>query len=352
MLLMIWRIALYIVERYSSMVPLHIGYNGPSPWANHDGIYYLRIAEYGYFHLSEAFFPFYPILISSFRKLFDVPYWIIGTYISLASYSIGVLIFHSYVYGTNKHTALWTVVFLITFPTSFFFCAVYTEGLFFLLSVLVYVFSKRKLWMWAGIFGALASATKLFGALLLFYAAIEYISQKPKKILLRDIVSILCIPMGLIVYMTYLYVAKGDPLYFFHMQPLFGANRTDGIIILPQVVWRYLKILFTAFLQPTPVSYFISIVELIATLFGYCVLWLGWKMKTSWSDLMYSFLVITLPTLTGTLSSMPRYILSAFPLFLILGKLDNRSLQYSIVLLFVILQIILSALFLRGWFVA
>ena len=75
-------------------------------------------------------------------------------------------------------------------------------------------------------------------------------------------------------------------------------------------------------------------------------------MKTSWSDLMYSFLVITLPTLTGTLSSMPRYILSAFPLFLILGKLDNRSLQYSIVLLFVILQIILSALFLRGWFVA
>jgi hypothetical protein len=353
LLLAIWRITLVVIEKYSYIVPLHTGYIGPGLWANHDGYFYLRIAEHGYYTLSEAFFPFYPIMIALWRMLFNIPYWIIGSCISLTSFVLGILLLHVNLSKENKRTAWWTIVYLVTFPTSFFFSAVYTEGLFFLLSILVYIASKRKLWMWAGLFGALASSTKLFGVLLLIYVVAEYILNKPKKLLLRDIIPIACIPLGLVSYMIYLYITKGDPLYFFHLQPVFGANRSGStIILLPQVFWRYGKILFTAFLQPTPASYFITTVELVSTLFAYAVLWYGFLKKERWSLLIYGLATVTLPTMTGTLSSMPRYILSVFPLFIILGKIHNSLIQYSLLGIFITFQIILSAMFLRGWFVS
>jgi len=198
----------------------------------------------------------------------------------------------------------------------------------------------------------LASATRLVGVFLFIYVLWEYIASKPKKILLRDVIAIFLIPVGLLTYMGYLYIRVGDPLFFFHIQPLFGANRETSIILLPQVFWRYGKILFTAFLQPTPASYFISVIELIMTVFAYGVILWGIKIKERWSLITYSICVITLPTLTGTFSSMPRYVLNAFPLFLLLGKMDNRMVRYCMISIFIALQIILSALFLRGWFVA
>jgi len=353
-LLVVWRSILWLVEGISSfVVPLHTGYIGPIPWANFDGVLYLKIAEEGYYKFSQAFFPLYPLLIYSANKMALFPSWINATLISLTFFSIGLCLLYTNLYRKDKSWALWTLLFLVTFPTSFFFSAVYTEGLFFLLSILVYIFAKKKKWLMCGIFGALASATRLFGVLLIIYVFMEYISSKPSKIKIFDVVSILLIPLGLISYMVYLYSQHGDPLLFFHLQPLFGANRSgETLIFLPQVLWRYGKILFTAFFQPTPASYFISALELAATLFGYAVLWFGWKNKERWSSIVYGIAALTLPTLTGTFSSMPRYLLSIFPLFLILGKLDNSKVKYALLSIFVMLQIILSAMFLQGWFVA
>lgn len=352
-LLFVWRLGLFVIEKTAPMfLPLHPGYNGPIPWANHDGIFYLRIAQFGYFHLSQAFFPFYPIVMGLIARFLPLPYWFIGSFVSLASFVGGILLLHTILYKEDRNLAWWTVVLIVTFPTSFFFSAVYPTGLFFLLCMLTVVCIKKKLWFWCGVFGAFASATRIVGVFLFIYVALEYWAVRPKKIRLLDICSICLIPIGLIAYMGYLYVRNGDPLLFFHMQPLFGANRSTSLILLPQVIWRYMKILVTAFLQPTPQSYFISVMELIATIFGYWILLYGYRIKERWSTLLYSFAVLTIPTLTGTLSSMPRYILNAFPLFFILGKLDNRTIRYVLLGIFIVLQIILSAMFLRGWFVA
>jgi len=112
-----------------------------------------------------------------------------------------------------------------------------------------------------------------------------------------------------------------------------------------------MRIIFTAYLQPSAVSYFITIIEIILTIYGYGILYYGWKVKTRVSYLVYGFITMTLPTLTGTFSSMPRYLLSAFPIFIILGTVKNITIRYGLISISIILQIILSALFVRGWFV-
>jgi hypothetical protein len=353
-LLIVWRIVLFFIEKAApSFISLHDGYNGPIPWANHDGIHYLTIARSGYFQYSEAFFPLYPIIIYFLSTVQFIAPWISASVFSYGCFFLGIVLLHETLQRDHTSDAWWTMLFLIAFPVSFFYTAVYTEGLFFLLSILVYVSVRQKKWFLVGLFGFLASATRLFGVLLFLFAIIEYFSMGKKFWKLADLLYLFFIPFGLLFYMIYLYVRSGDPLLFFHIQPAFGANRSGSeIILVPQVLWRYMKIIFTAFLKPTPASYFISVLELVATFFSYTVLVIGWIKKERWSLLIYGFLVVTLPTLTGTFSSMPRYLLSVFPLFFILGKLDNKTIKYGLLYIFIALQIVLSAMFLRGWFVA
>ncbi len=352
-LLAAWIAVLAVIQWIAPyVISEHPGYNGPIPWANHDGIHYLKIAKEGYFQFSEAFFPLYPLLIRFVGAILPLPPSWIGVGISFCSFAIGMVVLYGFLKREYPDTALWTLIFIATFPTAFFFSAVYTEGLFFLLTTLVFVFARRNRWALCAVVGIAASATKLFGVLLFVYVLTEYLMTHGKRVRIRDLFFICLMPLGLVAYMLFLLQRNGDPLYFFHIQPLFGANRSGGFVLPPQVVWRYLKILFTAFLQPTPASYFISVLEFILSAGAFGLLAVGWKAGMRRSYLLYAFLSLTMPTLTGTFSSMPRYILSATPLFFILGSVHNRAARFVLIACFSGLGIILSAMFFRGWFVA
>lgn len=353
-LFVVWRLILQCVSVAAPMViSLHDGYNGPVPWANMDGIHYLRIAREGYFQFGEAFFPLYPLTIRFFAALTHLPSEWIGVFVSMTGFLAGLIILFDLVKTRSMELAKWTVVFLVTFPTAFFFSAVYTEGLFFFLIITTVAFAKRKQFLFAGVCGALASATRVIGVLLLIVVAWEYIRMKQKNRNFWKLLGVLLVPLGLFLYMYYLYHTTGDAVRFFHVQPAFGANRSgSGIILLPQVLWRYFKIIFTAVGQPTLESYIVSITEFVITLAAYTLLYYGYRIKTEFSYLWYSLLAVTLPTLTGTLSSMPRYLVTIFPLFIILGHLRGKSVKVALVIIFSLLQIIGAMLYLRGWFVA
>jgi len=53
----------------------------------------------------------------------------------------------------NKENFFWLLFFILTFPTSFFFGAVYTEGLFFLLFALTLYFLKKENYWLVSLFG-------------------------------------------------------------------------------------------------------------------------------------------------------------------------------------------------------
>ncbi len=87
--------------------------------------------------------------------------------------------------------------------------------------------------------------------------------------------------------MVYLQLVFGDWLYFWHAQPVFGAERSGGsIVLLPQVFWRYLKILSSVSINTQ--MFWISLSELTFTILAIISLIYAHVKKVRLSYLIFS----------------------------------------------------------------
>lgn len=311
-------------------------------FGNFDGVHYLRIAEDGYaYQFTQVFFPLYPILVRFFSYATFSNLLISGLLVSNICFLAGLLIFYKLVKKNySESIAIWTCIFLIVFPTSFYFGAVYTESIFFLLTVSAFYFGEKNKLLIASLLGAAASSTRLVG----IFLSVSLI----KRLKIKNLLPLAIVPLGLVLYMTYLYIEFKNPLYFLSAQTIFGQERsTTQIILLPQVFWRYIKIL----LSTSGLPLFSAVLELLSTIFVIVALIAAsGKVKREW--LIFSWLSVLTPTLTGTLTSMPRYILVAFPVFIVLASIKNIIYKYIICLIFVVLLVICTTLFTRGYWLA
>jgi len=186
--------------------------------------------------------------------------------------------------------------------------------------------------------GAFASATRLVGVFLGF-AQLKHKSFLPT----------LLIPSGLLVYMFYLQQKFHNPFYFLTAQSIFGQGRSNTeIVLLPQVFWRYAKILTTTH----GLAFTNAAFELISTLLGFTLLFIAFKKKLKAEWLIFSFLAILTPTLTGTLTSMPRYILIAFPIYIVLAQIKSNLAKLLVVSVFTLLLAVVTVFFTQGYWVA
>jgi hypothetical protein len=150
-----------------------------------------------------------------------------------------------------------------------------------------------------------------FRIFLLIPSVIEYVNQCKNQ--LAGFSVNWPYPNGLITYMIYLYTQVGDAFSFINVLPAFGPQRSAGhIVLLPQVFWRYVKIFFTA--SPTTIEYSVAMFEIVTFIFFLYLLMRAFKTNLNVSYILYSGIVLVVPTLTGTLTSIPRYVLDAFPL--------------------------------------
>ena len=383
-LFLVWRIGLFLTALLASfIIPV---YGNSFPYANvalqvtnlpnwvwgfggFDGVHYLRIAQNGYnAEFSQAFFPLYPVLINIFNVLpknltldtrifVDPTYFYIAFLISNIFLIASLWIFYKLTrIDFNHKIATGSMILLLSFPTAFYFGAIYTESLFLFLILCSFYFARTDKFILAGIIGALASATRIFGLLLVPALILEvYLKVKSREIKLKSkefikaVIGILIAPAGTIIYMWYLKINFSNPLYFLTSQPSFGAERSStDIILLPQVFYRYIKIFATVPLQShaffsAALEFIFSVVILIA------VILLFKKIRLSYFIFIIGCLII--PTLTGTLSSMPRYVLMSFLAFPLIVSALGNSFKY-LLFSFIILQIVLLSLFIRGYWVA
>lgn len=319
-------------------------------WGGFDGVHYLNISQNGYAsQFTQAFLPTYPILIKIFTFGFIPPLYVgvlINNICFLASLIVVKKVFTSMSISSNYK---FFVILYFVFPTSFFFSAVYTEGLFLLLSVMVFYYFSKEKYFYTGLFGAIGSSVKLIGAFIfpVLIMSLVFVSLRKIKVS-KNLFWLLIIPAGLIAYMVFLQIQFGDFLYFLHAQNYFGNARSSNFVLLPQVVFRYMKIFATVPIFTT--MYFISVLELLSAAFFILIpLILYKKIPLNW--LLYSLTIVVVPSLTGTFSSMPRYVLMSFPVFMLVSKLKPRYF-YPIAFVLACLQVILFSLFASGTFVA
>ncbi|HVZ58654.1 MAG TPA: mannosyltransferase family protein [Patescibacteria group bacterium] len=334
-----------------------VGYLGVTPLANFDGVHYLSIAQHGYFQFEQAFFPLFPLLIALLTRLSHLSYFASGEFVVVTSLIFALVYFWKLVridFSSEKSDL--AVVFLLLFPTAFYLASIYTESLFLGLVFASLYYLRRKMLLVASLLGLLASATRVVGVLLVIPFAVELHWLCDQKSLLswvtiKRFYPLLIIPLGLLGYMGFLWEKYQDPLLFFHSQSAFGANRSSGkIILLPQVLFRYTKIFLTV--TPHSIDFWIALLEMITlVLVGIGIFW-AWKAKIRLSYILFSASSLLLPTLTGTLSGLPRYALASFVIFIWLGQLQSKTGKIIVMILFLLLQLILVALFFRGYYIA
>lgn len=325
-------------------------------FANFDGTHYLKIAKNGYDEYAQAFFPLYPLLIKTFAFL-KINFLITGLLISNICFFIGFIFLYKLLklLKLNKNAINWILILLVFFPTSFFFGAIYTEGLFFFLFGGSLYFLKKEKFLWAALFVFFASLTKIIGLLLILpmiFVFYKKLQKANNKFSLPILICTLSPILGLLSYIIYLWKTTGDPLFFLASQPAFGAHRSTNIILLPQVYYRYFKILTTA---SHNFQYFISLLEVIIFTFFLIVLLLD--LKKNFKDSfrlglnLFSLSNLILPTLTGTFSSIPRYVLLSVSAFIYLGERKNVTGKLILFGVFFILHIVLIGLFIQGYFI-
>lgn len=358
----VWQLAVVLVTLFSQFllpynttflgVPLDKHFRYPQLYsrANFDGIHYVLIAQFGYHQSQQAFFPLYPKLINLINPLFS-NWTISGVIISLISFIIAVYILNRLLLlDYNPKTVHWVITALLFFPVSFFFSAVYTESLFLLFSLLSFFCARKKQWALAGIFGGLSAYTRLVGVLLFPALIIEFWQQNKKNWL--QAIFILLIPLALGLYMFYQNQTTGDPLAFIHSQPLFNQGRSEKMIMLYQVFWRYFKMLISV--DKTSLMYLSIVLEFIVGVVLFITSSISiWKIRPSYA--IYGFMAFLLPTLSGTFGSLPRYALVCFPSFILIGILLEKSGRLTKILmlgLFGFGFVLFTTLFVRGYWVS
>jgi hypothetical protein len=309
-------------------------------WAHWDGAWYSEIATEGYAErapTSTAFFPLYPMLMRLGIVLGDEPaLW--GVLISLLATLISLFFLYRIaenLYGTRAARA--ATLALAFFPTAFFLNAVYTEALFLALSAGAFWAARvHHNLLLAGLLGALAAATRSLGLILLVPLLFEWLRYR-REIGLKGLAGIALIPAGLLAYVAFLWGRFGDPLVSARQQDEYWGRELANPFTTLEKAWetaregaRYLLDPELLFLSTSPVptldasntlNFAFLILFLILLAVGFVVLPPGLS--------LYTFFIVLLPVLTPApsfpLMSLPRFVLGAFPIFLVLGYLLSRN---------------------------
>ncbi|MDZ7922849.1 MAG: hypothetical protein U5M23_02055 [Marinagarivorans sp.] len=115
-----------------------------------DGQHYHAISESGYLanHMSSAFYPLYPILISLTAPILNDNAVLAGIVISnVASLIAYALLFAFFRKESDEETALWGTLIMLSFPVAFYTNILYSEAIFLLLAASLFWSAANKHWL-------------------------------------------------------------------------------------------------------------------------------------------------------------------------------------------------------------
>lgn len=334
-------------------------------WNRWDTVWYTDIAQRGYNWKKSvgtgpaAFFPLFPLLIHvgmlvTHRSALSVA-MAVSNVCFLAAL---VYLYRLAAWETDRDVAARTILYIAVFPTALFFFAGYTESLFLLLTVASFYHLRRRDWLLAGVFGALAAATRVTGALLAFPLVYDYARSKNfslREMLSPGLLGVILVPCGLLAFMAYLQTTLGDALAFDHYQAAW--QKVFTLRLWAGFLESFRQILI---IQP-PASFFQAHNIINVTLGGLFLIWTFFaarRLPAAYTIYLVAFWLLTLtsPALAGgypvPLISLSRYVLSLFPIFIYLGILGrNRSFHDGYVVLATGMLAVLTLQFVNGGWV-
>lgn len=331
-----------------------------------DARWFLQIAERGYTEVPQAaaFFPVYPLAARALATVTGSTL-VAGVLISLAAGAAAAWALAELARpllgprGTRD-----AVLFLALYPVGFVVTALYSDALFLALAAGAFVAATRGRALAAGIFGGLATGTRLIGlALLPALALLLWRGRDPRS--LARLAPLLLLPAAVGLYALYLDHALGDPWAFTSAQadwnreasllgPLEGVK--DAVLAAGRGTRHLLEMPADGPGHDQRVGLW-NLSHLLLLAAAAWLTWVAWRrLGPAYGAYSAATLVIALsaPAEGFPLVSLPRFLLADFPLFLALAALtaDRPRARDAVVAAFAAVGAVAAAAFARGIWIA
>lgn len=391
-------------------------------WANWDSFAYLYIAQNGYVAGWTVFFPLYPLLIKLFTFFGLSFFWSAFLISQLCTVIFLFFLYKIVIFDFKVTVAKKTLFAILIFPASFYFGSIYSEALLLATTTMAFYYARKKSWLLASLFAALASVTKLIGiatiiglfieyflvtqpklsfkyfwqnrigrvavyliliivilnflnsnlitsnnllvsgvlisikglliwgllaiSLLILFQAVKFLKSyiRLNKIFSANFIYLLFSLVPFVCYLLFLQSKFGSYLTFIKSESSWGK-----ILALP---WDSpvfsLNYLFSSPLTTTEFTAHIYTRFSIFTLALTCLIISCYKLRLSYiAFYTVSFLI---PLFSGTLADFVRYSLVFFPMFIILGMIENELIQKFAAFLSILLLSVLCILYFNSYF--
>ncbi len=317
----------------------------PGIWARWDSSYYLTVATNGYQNALEehtlGFFPLYPLLINGLAHLSHLKPAVAGMVIAQFSYLVAILLFYKVarLIRDDHQYAMRCTLFLVLFPTSFFYLAIYAESLYLALAILtVYLLLRpRPRFILSGITCGLASLARPVGWLFNLVTLVEWSRGRLfrwRTLLIVGVALSLSV-VGVVLYVIYAYTLTGSWLAIPETQALWQRQW--------QLPWQTYGQSIAYALWGNGIAndwflYAINWVDLCFTTLAIgltiAAAWQAYRHKSfPWSLVVYlTISILFLLAQRGPdvvpLWGMARWVGALFPLYLVLGNtIHNKTIQ-------------------------
>jgi hypothetical protein len=319
--------------------------------ARWDSGWYVSIAEGGYEappvrvgqETNHAFFPLYPALMRGVSRATGLDVARAGALVSAAALLGALLLLAAWTRRRFGEQRVWPALLVfLTFPTSFFFAAVYSESLLLFLALGAVLALEEDRDGLAAAAGLLTGLTRISGLVLapaLFLVSWRRSRERgrpvPQALLRAGLVG--ASPLaGFGLFCLYFHERFGDALLFVKAQHNWSSEAKtvfDGPRLILEEIVRDLA---------TGHVFVKSPVRTMEGVFLLLFLFLAWRLATRrlWPEALYVFLTVAIVFTSGTLESGGRYVLPAFPAFAALGGLAARPALFRA---FVVLSLVAQA---------
>ena len=294
-------------------------------WCRWDSNWYRSVAQDGYkFSPTEksnaAFFPLYPLLMRAVHVFSpsnsDASWFLSGVIASNAALLLALFYLYRLVrIDFDEGTAARAVLYLLVFPTSFFFSAVYSESVFLLVVLGAFYHARKAQWLIAGLLAGAATIGRSPGFLIAIPLLIEYLAQRQYRLrdIKADILWLAAIPLSAAAHMFYFHWRFGNMLAVIDAQRTWGGD------------WGRLKWPWEPFMQlmQEPLGFDATVDVIFAVVSLALSIAAAARLRLSYG--LYALLSYTFLTAWGKFESMPRYALVLFPAFIILARCGRST---------------------------
>lgn len=295
-------------------------------WAQYDAQHYVDIAVRGYDAPSVtesniAFFPLYPLLIRVALVALGRVDMETGEIVGLVTSNVALFIALLYLSALvardfSLSLARRVVLYVLVFPTTLFLSSVYAEAVFLAAAVASLYHARAGEWGRSGIAGALAALARPFGVLLVVPIGIELYRQRAG---VRAWLALVGPPVGLALFIGYLWWLFDDPLAYFHA----GASWGRGVHLPWDVLLAYARGPIVMFDWPYSWLDLVSMVAMVAILVAGVRL-----VPASYSSFSAAGLLFAMSTGVAWFSAS-RHALALFPLIVVLAVLGYRYRSFN-----------------------